>query len=175
MHLPLRTLLCQGVWNWPYFIQSESTAIENSVYCKLNKMHLVLSEHLNRYLTRRCLASGSKAERNIKDGGCERRKIRSFSPLFASCSAGLESHKCVRVSVCSPALHKAKTWHQSAPPWFIIIICQAGACWWSSDTRHPSWWRSSSVSNMDAPGEWARVQPPFSGSFKRIWAKLIFI
>ena len=91
-HLPPHTLLCQDVWNWPYFIQSESTALANSVYCKLNKMHL--SEHLSRYLTRSCLASGCKAKGNIKDWRCE--KEEASLGVFLSRSAGFESSDCGR-------------------------------------------------------------------------------
>lgn len=40
--------------------QKENTASANSIYCKLNKMHLIHSEHLNRYLTHDCLADRSK-------------------------------------------------------------------------------------------------------------------
>lgn len=46
VHLSFHTLLCQGVWNYPLLCipQRKRNTIANSVYCKRNKMHHVLSE-----------------------------------------------------------------------------------------------------------------------------------
>lgn len=160
MHLPLHTLLCQDVQIQPYFMRTtKGLFIGSSMKCTLTQIWAKAAKPVE-----------MAWEKHERPRTWKRRRYKATPPISPSCSAGLQSCECVRASVGSPALHKAKTWHRSDPLWSIILTHQAGTRRRSGNTHHPSRLRSSSLStqSMGAPGA--------TRSFiKRIWTKLIFI
>ena len=115
----------------------KSTATAGCVYNKLNKnAPCVPPEHLNWHLTRCRLARGSKLRDNTRDWGRDPREDLKHLSL---CRALLAlNHEHVRVSVCSCAHRRAKTWQWGDPLRSIIVTCQAVTYGRSGDTRHPS-------------------------------------
>lgn len=107
VYLSFHTLLCQGVWNYPFYVflkgretQSQTAFIVNGVKCTTSSQ--------KQDLTHCCLARGSKLTGNLKGRGCERKTMWSLSLHFfvtLCCPSITRVCTCFSLFSCSSRSH----------------------------------------------------------------------